>query len=80
MQAITQVAQKRKNCVFLLWGKPAQAKEKLIPATKHHILKSPHPSPLASASGPGFAGCKHFSQANLLLQKSGQQLIDWQIE
>lgn len=78
--AISQLAQKRKGIVFLLWGKPAQAKEKLIPATKHHVLKCPHPSPLASASGGGFLGCRHFSKANALLAKSGLPPIDWAIE
>eukprot|EP00967_Tisochrysis_lutea_P132418 scaffold231099_cov15-Tisochrysis_lutea.AAC.1 len=66
--------------VFLLWGKPAQAKEKLIPAARHHVLKCPHPSPLASASGPGFSGCRHFSQANNLLVKSGLPPVDWSLE
>lgn len=78
--AISQLCQRRKGIVFLLWGKPAQAKEKFIPATRHHVLKCPHPSPLASASGPGFSGCRHFSQANALLEKSGMPPIDWEIE
>ncbi|KAF5828781.1 uracil-DNA glycosylase [Dunaliella salina] len=77
---ISQLSQKRRGIVFLLWGKPAQAKEKLIPAARHHILKCPHPSPLASASGPGFSGCRHFSQANNLLMKSGLPPVDWSLE
>mmetsp|Transcript_23320 Transcript_23320/g.64437 ORF Transcript_23320/g.64437 Transcript_23320/m.64437 type:complete len:337 (+) Transcript_23320:572-1582(+) len=77
---ISQLSQKRRGIVFLLWGKPAQAKEKLIPAARHHVLKCPHPSPLASASGPGFSGCRHFSQANNLLVKSGLPPVDWSLE
>lgn len=47
---------------------------------KHHVLMAPHPSPLAAASGKGFVGCKHFSQANALLAARGRPTIDWQIE
>lgn len=71
---------RRSGIVFLLWGKPAQAMEKLVDSNKHHVLKCPHPSPLAAASGPGFAGCRHFSKANALLAKSKRGAIDWQIE
>jgi uracil-DNA glycosylase len=28
----------------------------------------------------GFLGCRHFSQTNQLLVKSGQPPIDWQID
>ena len=77
---IHTLSSRRKGLVFLLWGKPAQQKEKLVDANKHHILKCPHPSPLASASGGGFNGCRHFSKTNSLLQRAGMPPIDWQIE
>ena len=64
--------------VYILWGKPAQSKEKLIPAGRHHILKSAHPSGLSAHRG--FFGSKFGSQANALLVKSGQTPIDWQID
>lgn len=59
-----------------------QEKEKLVLASarQHHVLKAPHPSPLAAASGQAFVGCKHFSKANLLLEAQGLAPIDWQIE
>jgi len=62
--------------VFLLWGKDAQAKGKLITAPQHLILSAAHPSPLA---GGRFFGCKHFSKTNDFLIKCGQTPIDWAI-
>ena len=72
---ISSLSKKRHDLVFLLWGKPAQDKQKLIDKKKHHILKAPHPSPLSSYRG--FFGCKHFSQANTLLKAAGRTPIDW---
>lgn len=66
------------NCtgvVFLLWGLPAQKKAAVVDATKHHLLKSVHPSPLSAYRG--FLGCRHFSQCNELLKQQGKTPIDW---
>jgi len=73
--AIKALSDKRKNIVFLLWGKFAQEKESLIDASKHLILKAPHPSPYSANSG--FFGCKHFSKTNDYLLKTGQTPIEW---
>ena len=64
--------------VFILWGKNAQSKLNIINNSKHHIIKSVHPSPL-SAYG-GFFGSKPFSKANKFLVSIGKEPIDWQIE
>ena len=64
--------------VYLLWGKPAQIKIKMLDNPKHLILTAPHPSPLSAYRG--FFGCKHFSQTNDFLEKNGITPIDWQIE
>ena len=61
--------------IFLLWGRDAQEKEKLINKNVNHILKSSHPSPLSSYRG--FFGCKHFSLTNELLIKNKKQPILW---
>ena len=61
--------------VFILWGKPAQKKEKLITNPKHLVLKSAHPSPLSSYRG--FFGSRPFSATNDFLQKNGIAPIDW---
>ena len=66
------------NCndiVFILWGSPAIAKTKLIDKKKHHILTSPHPSPLSSYRG--FFGCNHFSKTNEILNSLRKEPINW---
>lgn len=64
--------------VYLLWGKPAQSKIKMLNNPKHLILTAPHPSPLSAYRG--FFGCKHFSKTNEFLKANGIEPIDWQIE
>jgi uracil-DNA glycosylase len=63
--------------VFFLWGRPAQAKKRMMDNPKHLILEAPHPSPLSAHRG--FFGCKHFSQANAYLAANGIKPVDWQI-
>ena len=74
---IKTISDKKKNIVFLLWGKFAQEKRILIDEKKHCILRSVHPSPL-SAHG-GFFGCKHFSKTNEYLISKGIDPIDWSL-
>ena len=64
--------------VFILWGKPAQMKKKMLTNPKHLILQAPHPSPLSAYRG--FFGSKPFSQTNEFLERNGIEPIDWQIE
>lgn len=73
--AIQQISDKKANVVFLLWGKYAQEKGKVIDTSKHLILKSVHPSPLSAYNG--FFGCKHFSKTNDYLKSIGQTPIEW---
>lgn len=75
--AIKTINSQRKGVVFMLWGKPAHKKEKLIDMHTHHILKAPHPSPLSAFQG--WFGSKHFSRANILLKAGGLQQIDWNL-
>ena len=79
-KAIEELAKARKNIVFLLWGKNAQDKEKLIKRSgrENLVLKSAHPSGLSAHRG--FFGNKHFSQTNAYLKKNMIEPIDWQIE
>jgi uracil-DNA glycosylase len=74
---IKKISDEKANVVFVLWGKFAQDKQVLIDATKHHILKAAHPSPLSAHNG--FLGCKHFSRINQLLMKDGLDPIDWNL-
>ena len=66
-----------KDVVFLLWGAYAQKKGRSINVTKHHILQSPHPSPLSAYRG--FWGSKPFSQINTYLTGKGEIPIEWQL-
>ena len=73
--AIRELSARRRGIVFLLWGSYAIAKSQFIDKGQHHILTSPHPSPLSAYRG--FFGCRHFSKANELLASEGLQPIDW---
>jgi uracil-DNA glycosylase len=74
-EVIRTVSASTVGVVFLLWGKPAQSKEKLVDTTKHFVLKAPHPSPLSAYTG--FWGCRHFTKANKILIDQGKQPIHW---
>ena len=75
---IRAVNEQDRPIVYMLWGSHAQQKIPMLNNPKHLILKAPHPSPLSAHRG--FFGCKHFSQANVFLEKNGIEPIDWQIE
>ena len=62
--------------VFMLWGRYAQEKGKIIDDKKHFVLRAKHPSPM-SANGGGWFGTKHFSQANNYLAGKGLPVIEW---
>ncbi len=66
----------KEGLVFLLWGKYAQDKGKIIDSNKHFVLKSKHPSPMSANYG-GWFGNKHFSQANNYLKSKGLPEIEW---
>ena len=72
---IAEVNGKEEPVVFMLWGSYAQKKAAFVDASKHLILKAPHPSPLSAHSG--FFGCRHFSKANAFLEGRGLKPIDW---
>ncbi len=76
-QAIQALNSQRNGLVFLLWGSYAQKKGAVIDQQRHCVLKSVHPSPLSAHRG--FLGCRHFSQTNEYLQKTGQVPINWQL-
>lgn len=74
---IQYLADSQSHIVFILWGKPAQAKKKLIPEDRHCILEAPHPSPLSAHRG--FFGSKPFSTANRYLKEQGLAPISWSL-
>ncbi len=72
---ISTVSKEKENIVFLLWGKFAEGKMKLINSKRHKIFIAPHPSPLGAWRG--WFGCKHFSKTNAFLQTIGKMPINW---
>ena len=76
--AIRVIAQQDRPIVFILWGRPAQAKKSMLHNPKHLILEAPHPSPLSAYRG--FFGSRPFSKTNDFLTANGLTPIDWQIE
>ena len=75
---IKKISEEKEGVVFILWGNYAQSKSVLIDGSKHLIIKSTHPSPLAVSRG-GFFGSKPFSKTNEYLIKTGKEPIDWMI-
>lgn len=66
---------KEKPIVFVLWGKNARDKKRLIDTNKHFIIESAHPSPLSAYRG--FFGSKPFSKVNEYLVSTGRVPINW---
>jgi len=78
-QIIRTIAAKSEKIVFVLWGKSAQAKKKLLDPylVGHRVIESAHPSPLSAHRG--FFNSKPFSAINGLLGEMGKGVIDWRI-
>lgn len=73
---IRAVSDQKEGVVFLLWGNFAKSKKPLIDTSKHFVLESAHPSPLA---GNAFQGCGHFVRTNEILEKQDKVKIDWSL-
>ena len=74
-RVIFKLSSRKKKLIFLLWGKFAQKKIKLIDKKKHKVFNASHPSPFSAYSG--FFGCKHFSKTNQFLISIGKKPINW---
>ncbi len=73
---IEKLSKEREGLVFMLWGGPAKKKGAKVDTSKHLVLTSGHPSPLAANRGYWF-GNKHFSKTNEYLKINGKKPIDW---
>ena len=73
---IKEISQKNSGVVFMLWGRFAQGKEKLIDSSRHCILRSGHPSPLSANRGLWF-GNNHFNRANQYIEQRWGSRIRW---
>lgn len=76
-RVIKELNNKKTPVVFILWGRPAAEKAKIINNPLHLKLYAPHPSPLSAYRG--FFGSKPFSKTNDYLIKHGIEPIDWRI-
>ena len=65
------------NVVFMLWGRYAKEKGKLLDDKRHLVLTSVHPSPFSARNG--FFGCRHFSKANNYLAENDKEEINWNV-
>ncbi|NBG89304.1 uracil-DNA glycosylase [Isachenkonia alkalipeptolytica] len=74
---ISLLNQRKAPVVFILWGRHAQEKKKLVTNSWHYVLESPHPSPFSARKG--FFGSRVFSRTNELLIKEGIDPIDWSL-
>jgi len=75
--AVIDVLSRREQpVVFILWGKPAEKKSRLIDE-RHSVIVAPHPSPLSAHRG--FFGSRPFSKANEVLAALGLLPVDWSL-
>lgn len=72
------INEKNEPVVFILWGRYARSKKKLITNPKHFIIESAHPSPLSAYNG--FFGSRPFSKTNNYLISCGIKPINWEIK
>lgn len=72
---IRVLSDEKENLVFILWGAYAQKKGSVIDATRHLVIKSPHPSPFSAHTG--FFGSRPFSKCNVYLALNGKEEIVW---
>lgn len=76
-RVVEVLAERTDPLVFILWGRYAREKAKIVDCNRHLILESPHPSPLSAYSG--FFGSRPFSKTNEGLEFMGLAPIDWVI-
>lgn len=74
-RVISLLNNREQPIVFILWGRFARDKKKLITNPNHYILESAHPSPLSAYNG--FFGSKPFSKTNELLHNNP---VDWKLD
>ena len=75
LHCVEYLSKNRPHLVFLLWGRDARNKAKLIDKQKHLVLESAHPSPLSAYNG--FFGNNHFKTCNEWLESHNLEAIQW---
>ncbi|KAI0473884.1 uracil-DNA glycosylase [Xylariaceae sp. FL0804] len=66
--------------VFMAWGNHAAQRVARVDASRHLVLRAPHPSPLSASRG--FFDCGHFRKANdWIVSRYGPDAeIDWNLD
>ena len=75
--AIVALSERPAPVVFILWGRAARDKRRLIDLKRNFVVESAHPSPLSAYRG--FFGSRPFSKTNQFLEMTGQAPINWQL-
>lgn len=74
-RVIEVLNEREKPVIFILWGRNAKTKERLITNSRHKVFTAAHPSPLSAYNG--FFGCGHFNAVNRELILMGEMPIIW---
>ena len=74
---IAHVDRLPERVVFVLWGRHAQTKRRLVTQGRHVVIESAHPSPLSAHRG--FFGSSPFSRTNTALADAGRPPVDWNL-
>jgi uracil-DNA glycosylase len=76
-KVIEVLANREQPVVFILWGRHARSKARVIDVNDNYVIESAHPSPLSAHNG--FFGSKPFSKANEGLDFMGVEPVDWRV-
>jgi len=84
LAAIEHINQHNSNNVFLAWGAFAHKCCANVDSSRHHVIKTSHPSPLGAykvmKTAPAFLGSKCFSGVNDYLISHQIPTIDWSLD
>ncbi|MFT3923366.1 MAG: uracil-DNA glycosylase [Myxococcales bacterium] len=75
--AISALSARARPVVFVLWGKPAEQKKRLVTGPQHRVVTAAHPSPLSAYRG--FLGARPFSAIQHALSEVGEQPFDFSL-
>ena len=75
--AIVALSERPAPVVFILWGRAARDKKRLIDLKRNFVVESAHPSPLSAYRG--FFGSRPFSKTKQILYMTRQAPINWQL-
>jgi uracil-DNA glycosylase len=83
-EVIALIDRTRHGVLFLLWGRNAEALGRTIDRSRHVVVVTAHPSPLARGRAPKgaphpFVAARPFASANAALASRGLPGIDWDL-